>query len=335
MRFGRENSKQRPLIPAGATLTIFGPADTLRRRMPKDHRVPLTSDFYARRNAFACSVRLGVASIVTLAVLGFACSKPQEREVTDTVSSSQPRRDLRSQQRGLGPEFGVYSESEHAFHLRRFDGTEIVIVYGREGDIPLHGDWSGDGVTRVGVYRPVDQTFHLLDKLATGSTEKTVQFGKSGDIPLVGDWDADGRDSIGVYRPSESAFYLKNRNRAGAPEIGLTFGSANGGYIPLAGDFDGDGKTTVGLYLPATSQFFLRNKLTAGIADVQFEYGSAGTRYIPIMDDWNGDGTDTPGLYAPELSTFLLRNSNNTGVADSTIVFPGKGIPLSGSWQLD
>ncbi len=272
-----------------------------------------------------------VAMATTL--IGFGCAKPKELEVTDTVTSSQPRQNVRAQKRGRVPQFGVYSESERAFHLRSEDGTEIVVAHGIEGDIPLHGDWSGDGVTKVGVYRPGDQTFHLLDTLATDSKGKSFVFGNAGDIPLVGDWDGDGRDSIGVYRPAESAFYLKNSNQAGRPEIGLTFGSANGGYIPLAGDFDGDGKTTVGLYLPAKSQFFLRNTLTAGIADVQFEYGSAGSRYFPIAGDWDGDGTDTPGLYAPELSTFLLRNSNSAGMADRTVVFPGKGIPLSGLWR--
>ena len=267
---------------------------------------------------------------VAVAMGLIACGKPQELEVTDTVTSSQLRPNLRPQP-GRVAEFGVYSESERAFRLRRNDGSEIVIAYGRAGDVPLRGDWVGDGVTRVGVYRPSDQTFHLLDTLATGSTEETFQFGKAGDVPLVGDWDGDGRDSIGIYRPAESAFYLKNNNQAGPPDIGFGFGSANGGYVPLAGDFDGDGKTTVGLYLPAQSHFFLRNALTSGMADVEFMYGSPGARYIPIAGDWDGDGTDTAALYAPD-STFLLRNSNSTGMADKTVTIPEKGIPLAGVW---
>ena len=37
----------------------------------------------------------------------------------------------------------------------------ITIAFGATTDIPLIGDWTGDGVPKVGVYRPSENTFYL------------------------------------------------------------------------------------------------------------------------------------------------------------------------------
>ena len=81
-----------------------------------------------------------------------------------------------------------------------------------DGDIPLVGDWNGDGVAKVGAFRPSDGVFYL-DFNGNGqwdgcTTDRCLAIGMNGDIPLVGDWTSAGPAKVGVYRPSNGTVYL-------------------------------------------------------------------------------------------------------------------------------
>jgi hypothetical protein len=58
--------------------------------------------------------------------------------------------------------------------------------FGRPGDLPVSGDWNGDGETTVGVFR--GDTFHLRDTLAGGTADESFSYGRAGDVPLTGNW---------------------------------------------------------------------------------------------------------------------------------------------------
>ncbi|MGC5022551.1 FG-GAP repeat domain-containing protein, partial [Micromonospora sp. DT47] len=78
-------------------------------------------------------------------------------------------------------------------------------------DVPISGDWNGDGVDTVGVFRPSNSTFYLRDT-NSGVATSVFKFGHgpSGDIPVAGDWNNDGKDTVGVFRPGNSTWYLTN-----------------------------------------------------------------------------------------------------------------------------
>jgi hypothetical protein len=61
-----------------------------------------------------------------------------------------------------------------------------VLTYGSPGDKPVVGDWNGDGVDTIGVYR--DGTFHLRNSNTNGFAEIVFSLGMSGDMPISGDW---------------------------------------------------------------------------------------------------------------------------------------------------
>ncbi|TVR27044.1 MAG: hypothetical protein EA387_01680, partial [Nitriliruptor sp.] len=92
------------------------------------------------------------------------------------------------------------------WHLRdRLAGgaADHTFVYGRvdRGDVPLVGDWNGDGRDTPGIVR--DGTWHLRDRLAGGAADHTFAYGQvdRGDLFLAGDWNGDGRDTPGFVRP--------------------------------------------------------------------------------------------------------------------------------------
>ena len=60
--------------------------------------------------------------------------------------------------------------------------------FGTTGDTPVVGDWNGDGISDIGVFRSSSGNWYL-DTTRTGIVDTTFQFGKSGDSVIVGKWD--------------------------------------------------------------------------------------------------------------------------------------------------
>ncbi|HYO59477.1 hypothetical protein [Archangium sp.] len=162
--------------------------------------------------------------------------------------------------------------------------------YGGPGDIPMVGDWDGNGTSTVGVYRA--GIWYLRNSNSDGyHTIPSFAYGGGTDIPLVGDWDGNGTDTVGVYK--SGVWYLRNSNSAGAHTVpSFTYGGPSD--IPVVGDWDGDGIDTVGVV--RNGVWYLRNSNSAGSHTVpSFGYGTPGTDRF-LVGDWNGDGTTTIGV---------------------------------------
>lgn len=195
-----------------------------------------------------------------------------------------------------------------------FYGAGRKFTYGDPGDLPLLGDWDGDGHDAQGVRRGA--TFHLADTLG-GATTRSFSYGDPGDIPIVGDWDGDGRDGVGVVRGN--VFYLRNALTSGNAEQVLGFG--NPGDAPLAGRWKAGQRCSVGVH--RGSEIHLRDPDTGAVT--MFHYGDPGDRVI--MGDWNGDGVDTPAVVRG--NEFLIRDSNTDGTANRSFRYGDPGdIPL-------
>ncbi len=165
--------------------------------------------------------------------------------------------------------------------------------FGSPGDIPITGDWDGNGTTTIGVYRPTTATFYLRNTNSPGPSTGGFTFGSPGDIPITGDWDGNGTTTIGVYRPTTATFYLRNTNSPGPSIGGFAYGAV--GSAPVTGDWDGNGTTTIGVRKVGTAAFYLRNANSAGASIGGFAFGVVGDR--PITGDWDGNGTTTVGVH--------------------------------------
>lgn len=188
-------------------------------------------------------------------------------------------------------------------------------------DVPIAGDWNGDGTAEVGAFRRTPQGSFLR----RGGVAQV--FGEGSDAPVVGDWDGDGTTDAGVRRG------LTNINHLSSPDgtsVSVPYGSR--GDLPISGDWNGDGTDEIGIYHPPTSDFFLRD--TAGQSTV-VRFGSAAG--IPVTGDWNGDRITDLGSFNPSTATWTLRYLDSAKTAwTATVAFGVAGdLPVTGDWDGD
>jgi hypothetical protein len=195
--------------------------------------------------------------------------------------------------------------------------SQTQFYYGNPGDVAFSGDWDGDGVDTLGLYRRSDGYVYLRNSNTEGIADVSFYFGNPGDLPVAGDFDADGFDTVSIYRPSEARFYIinelgSNDTGLGAAEYSFLFG--NHGDKPFVGDFNGDGVDTIGLHRETSGLVYFRDSNTEGVADSQFIFGNPGDRIL--AGDWDGDGDDTIAVYRRSDGRFYVKLNNTEGIAD-------------------
>ncbi len=128
----------------------------------------------------------------------------------------------------------------------RADLIDHVFHFGQPADRPVVGDWNGDGITSIGVFREGVWYLDVDGDGAWTENDQQFRFGRAGDAAIVGDWNGDGLSDPGVYRHGE--FILDtNGNRQWDAADRRVQGGTQDDY-PVAGDWDGDGKDEPGVY---------------------------------------------------------------------------------------
>jgi hypothetical protein len=159
---------------------------------------------------------------------------------------------------------GVYRPSNGLFVLDydgdgQFTAADKAYNLGvgtQAGDVPVVGDWNGDGKTKVGLFR--QGFFWILDSNGDGvfqqGVDQTFAFGGvAGDVPVVGDWNGTGTSKIGLFR--QGFFWILDTNGNGSidnvngpgGDQAFAFGGIPGD-VPVVGDWNGDGKSKVGVF---------------------------------------------------------------------------------------
>jgi hypothetical protein len=221
---------------------------------------------------------------------------------------------------------------------------------GVAGDIPITGDWTGDGHTKVGIYRPKNGDF-LLDTNGDDSFDTGDAVYKflaplggvqAGDLPVVGDWSGSGTTKIGIFRAGFE--WILDMNGDGVFDTGdavYQFGGV-AGDIPVVGDWTGTGTSKIGVVRDGF--FWLLDANGNGSYD-----GTAGGDYVfpfggipgdvPVVGDWTGDGISKVGMFRDGFLWVL--DSADPSVTNGTgstplIAFPFGGIagdvPIVGKW---
>jgi hypothetical protein len=209
---------------------------------------------------------------------------------------------------------------------------------GQPGDLPVTGNWDGDGRTDIGVFR--NGTFHLaVLKFFGGHTFlqelPPIPFGQAGDLPIAGDWNGDGKDDVGVFRPGATGRFLVRQPLLILPgpqtfvfTFSFDFGTA--GDLPVAGDWDRDGDDSPGVYRGGDQGLFLLTNTLSSNVDSTFIFGGPGD--LPMAGDWVGSGRDGVGLLLTQFQIMILAADvqSKPGI---TVPFGAPGdFPVGGSW---
>jgi sugar lactone lactonase YvrE len=249
---------------------------------------------------------------------------------------------------GKSDTIGVYRPSTQTFLLRNSNtaGAAYItatVALAQSTDLPITGDWNGDGIDTPGLYRPSTSTFYLWDKwsgLSIASADYVFALGNVGDKPISGDWDGDGKDGLGVFRSSNNTFYLKNMLVAGAPDYSVARDELfHDGFeqaaadIVVAGDWNQDGPASTGFFRSGAGRFQVTNRNTVGVAADDGSYPLGTAADLPVTGDWTHSGYSGLGVFRPSTGTFYLKYNLDNSAADATVVFGTAGdIPIAGTW---
>ena len=130
----------------------------------------------------------------------------------------------------------------------RADAVDHVFKYGEQDDTPMSGDWNGDGIDQIAVFR---SGVWMLDSDGDGRwtpSDEKHQFGLPGDEPIVGDFDGDEIDEIAVVRGDVWIIDTDGDRRITGNDLQIEVPRESGESQPIVGDWDGDGKDDPGYY---------------------------------------------------------------------------------------
>ena len=220
--------------------------------------------------------------------------------------------------------------------------TKFPRLFGLQGDIPVAGDFLGNGTVEIGVFRcpppgrGVCQWYIDLNNNGHWdglSGDVIWNFGSPGDLPAVGDWNGSGVAKIGVMRCPAVAgvctWYLDTGNKhtydpatAGAYLFGLT------GDKPVVGPWADKSNVApvdqIGVFrcpvagicawmVDSLGVTALSTAVPVGVSSsgTTFHFGLPGD--LPVVGNWNASGKKRIGVFRHG-QWFV--DSNGNGVFD-------------------
>ncbi len=227
----------------------------------------------------------------------------------------------------------------------RVQNSPASTTWGVPSDIPVVGDYDGNGVSEIAIFRPADGGWYIqgqapvswgtpgdvpvpADYNGDGSDDLAIfrkgtwyvrglfaiQWGVPGDIPVPGDYNGDGVDEIAVYRPSDGTWYI---NGGGT----IVFGQISD--IPVPADYDGDGDDDIALFQPSTANWNVMGQFIR-------QWGSPGD--VPLGLDINADGRAELVAYRRQDATFRSQDTQTLVQTTTPFGAPGDLPALTPAW---
>jgi len=200
----------------------------------------------------------------------------------------------------------VWRKTNGIWYIVNADGsTQGVTSWGVDNDIPVPGDYDGDGLADFAVYRPDNPatpenecqngcTWYIVK--SSGGLEQ-IYYGETGDKPVPADYDGDGKTDFGLFRPGTSTWYFqKSTDGYGSQQ----FGESND--TPVPSDYDGDGIDDIAVWRASNASWYLMNS-----GDQSFTVQQWGTSTDkPVIGDYDGDGQTDLATWQTNGDWFIL-----------------------------
>jgi hypothetical protein len=208
--------------------------------------------------------------------------------------------------------------------------------WGAPTDVPVPGDYDGDGKTDLVTYRPTDPPtgttmWFVLESHANYTTQWSHPWGGPNDQPgpnvvyansrivyagpkvsevtRAGDFDRDGRTDLTVFRRNSGTWYTRTSVSGYVTETSIVWGTSTD--LPVPGDYDGDGRTDPAYFRPSTGEWHILQSSTNYATNVTIGCGVTGD--LPVPGDYDGDGkTDVAVFHPPNGQWQILKSSTGT-----------------------
>ena len=249
---------------------------------------------------------------------------------------------------------------------------EASTRFGVLGGIPLAGDFDGNGIDEVAIFK---DGFWLIDINHNGRWDQDdllAKLGDEDDRPVVGDWDGDGKDDIGIFGPiwekdleaieqdpglpnPENSPVTRPKNvppadgdaTNGARVMKLTsygqqrsdvvdhvFGVEDGEITPVTGDWNGNGIRSIGKFQDGRWDIDVNGDGRFTGADTSFNFGQAGD--VPLVGDFNGDGVEEIAVYRSGQWLIDTNGNREFDATDKTFQMGGaEDKPVMGDFNGD
>lgn len=232
-------------------------------------------------------------------------------------------------------DIAIWRPSSGVWWVMGQQGSQAVTFgWGVSVDIPVPGDYDGDGKTDFSVFRPNEGIWYIYPSAGGGWI--TYSWGLSTDLPAPADYDGDGRTDAAVMRQNGSTGYSDWYIRQSSDNTFMYRSWGTSTDIPGPADFDGDGRADIAVYRPGTQHYYSINS-----TDGAFQFAPMGTTVncsIPnrcvVPSDFDGDGRADYALYNSSASNWTIRSST-TGQTATTQWGAANDIPVQNDYDGD
>jgi serine-aspartate repeat-containing protein C/D/E len=193
-----------------------------------------------------------------------------------------------------------------------WDRGDMWIRLGDRNDLPVVGDWDGDGKDDIGIY-------------GSEWEEDRERLAREPGLPEPANRHLSRPKNIPETEPTDSSHPSGNRSRVRlmqrsaqgdgrADPVDHVFRFGEVGVQPVAGDFNGSGISNIGVFLDGKWKLDIDGDgRFESDRDAQYEFGKAVD--IAIVGDFNGDGLDEIAVVR---GNQVIIDSNGNGRLDST-----------------
>lgn len=174
--------------------------------------------------------------------------------------------------------------------------------FGFTTDVPLMGDFNGDGFADYTVVRSVSNQlyWYVQDSVTHALILNGQTWGTKRDYLIPMDYDGDHKTDLVVWRLLTGDWWISTSTSNYTNVINVQWGAA--GDIPLLGDFTGDARDDVAVFRPSTGVWYIRE--TGPGTATAISWGTTGD--IPVPADYDGNGKSEVAVYRPGTATWHM-----------------------------
>jgi len=247
---------------------------------------------------------------------------------------------------GHGNWYSCTSSSSYA-------SVQFIAAFGMyDGDIPLLGNFDGDGEPDLFIYRGGasghGSWYVRTSSGGYASATLIAAFGLyNGDVPLLGDFDGDGLSDLVIYRGGASGhgnWYVRRSSTAySSAQLIATFGMWDGD-VPLLGNFDGDGKADLVIYRGGSTwhgNWYVRKSSDSYSSATLIATFGIWDGDIPLLGDFDGDGKADLFIYRGGSTWhgnwYVRKSSDGYSTTELIAIFGlySGDVPLLGNFDAD